>query len=96
MSVSSSQRLLSLWLCRLSTDRIAKLRERSREVSSPSPRHAPSSFRGASQRVRPKAGPTINSASEPGIQKQTQSKRLDSGSGPSGRPGMTERMRAPA
>jgi protein ImuB len=31
MSISSSQRLLSLWLCRLSIDRIA----RSREVSSP-------------------------------------------------------------
>ena len=27
MSVSSSQRLLSLWLCRLSTDRIARSRE---------------------------------------------------------------------
>jgi protein ImuB len=35
MSVSSSQRLLSLWLRRLSTDRIAKLREKSRETSSP-------------------------------------------------------------
>ena len=36
-----------------------------------------SSFRGASK------------ASEPGIQKQTLSKHLDSGSGPAGRPGMT-------
>jgi protein ImuB len=35
MSASCSQRLLSLWLRRLSTDRIAKLRDRSREVSSP-------------------------------------------------------------
>ena len=34
MSVSSS-RLLSLWLRRLSTDRIAKLRDRSREASAP-------------------------------------------------------------
>ena len=37
------------------------------------------SFRGAS------------AASEPGIQKQAQSKYLDSGSGPSDRPGMTEK-----
>ncbi len=37
-----------------------------------------SSFRGAS------------AASEPGIQKQPPSKHLDSGSGPSDRPGMTE------
>ena len=35
MSASCSQRMLSLWLRRLSTDRIAKLREKSREVSSP-------------------------------------------------------------
>ena len=35
MSASCSQRLLSLWLRRLSTDRIAKLRDRSREVSAP-------------------------------------------------------------
>jgi protein ImuB len=34
MSVSSS-RLLSLWLCRFSTDRIAKTRNESREVASP-------------------------------------------------------------
>ncbi len=44
------------------------------------------SFRGASQRVRPEAGPMINSASEPGIQRVSP---LDSGPGPSGRPGMT-------
>jgi protein ImuB len=35
MSVSSSQRLLCLWLRRLSTDRIARLRESSCEVASP-------------------------------------------------------------
>ena len=35
MSASCSQRLLSLWLRRLSTDRIAKLRDKSREVSAP-------------------------------------------------------------
>ena len=35
MSASSSQRMLSLWLRRLSTDRIARSRERSRERSSP-------------------------------------------------------------
>ncbi len=34
MSVSSS-RLLSLWLCRFSTDRIAKTRNESREVTAP-------------------------------------------------------------
>jgi len=42
MSVSSSQRMLSLWLRRLSTDRIARSRHESREASSrplsPSPR----------------------------------------------------------
>ncbi len=65
MSASCSQRLLSLWLRRLPTDRIA----RSREVGL--------SFRGA------------GAAREPGIQKQTRSVLLDSGSGPSGRPGMT-------
>ncbi len=35
MSASCSQRLLSLWLRRLSTDRIARSRDRSREVSAP-------------------------------------------------------------
>ena len=35
MDNSSSQRLLSLWLRRLSTDRIARLREKSREQSAP-------------------------------------------------------------
>ena len=35
MDDSSSQRLLSLWLRRLSTDRIARLREKSREQSAP-------------------------------------------------------------
>ena len=35
MSASCSQRMLSLWLRRLSTDRIAKLRDKSREVSAP-------------------------------------------------------------
>ncbi len=35
MSVSPSQRMLSLWLRRLSTDRIAKLRQESREGTSP-------------------------------------------------------------
>ena len=35
MSASSSQRMLSLWLRRLSTDRIARSREKSRERSSP-------------------------------------------------------------
>src|SRR5262249_52947076 len=35
MSVSSSQRMLSLWLRRFSTDRIAKLHQESRERSSP-------------------------------------------------------------
>src|SRR5579885_2642609 len=65
MSASCSQRLLSLWLRRLPTDRIA----RSREVGL--------SFRGA------------GAAHEPGIQTQTRSVLLDSGSGPSGRPGMS-------
>ena len=35
MSASCSQRLLSLWLRRLSTDRIVRSRDKSREVSSP-------------------------------------------------------------
>ena len=35
MSASCSQRLLSLWLRRFSTDRIARSRDRSREVSAP-------------------------------------------------------------
>ncbi len=48
-----------------------------------------SSFRGASQRVRPEAGSMINSASEPGIQNNAQNARLDSGPRPSGGPGMT-------
>ncbi len=53
-------------------------------TASPAPQT--SAFRGASQRVRPEAGPMINSVSEPGIQKISP---LDSGPGPSGRPGMT-------
>lgn len=57
--------MLSLWLSRLPTDRIARLREF--ELS----------FQGASAAI------------EPGIQKQTRSVHLDSGFGPSGRPGMT-------
>ena len=39
------------------------------------------SFRDASQRVRPEAGPMTGSASEPGIQKQAPNMHLDSGSG---------------
>ncbi len=48
------------------------------------------SFRGAGQRVRPQAGPMVNSAREPGIQKQARSQHLDSGSGAEPAPGRRE------
>jgi len=47
------------------------------------------SFQRASQRVRAKRGPMVNSASEPGIQKLARNVRLESGYAPSARSVMT-------
>jgi protein ImuB len=63
---SNPQRILSLWLPRFATDRIA----RSHEIQF-------RSFRG------------VRTTSKPGLQNQTWSKHLDSGSGAARRPGMT-------